>query len=203
MRVLVGCEFSGVVRRAFRSVGHDAWSCDLLDSADGGEHIVGDVRSVLNDGWDLAIFHPPCTDLAVSGARYFASKGDRQASALEFVRQLLAAPIPRVCLENPVSVISTKIRRPDQIIQPHQFGHPESKTTCLWLVGLPKLVPTAILEPTRWAVTPGGRRVARWDNQTLGGQNKLGPSDDRWKKRSETYLGIAQAMSQQWRADYE
>ena len=202
MRVLIGCEFSGVVRRAFRLAGHDAWSCDLLDSADGGEHIVGDVRSVLNDGWDLAIFHPPCTDLAVSGARYFASKGDRQAHALEFVRQLLAAPIPRVCLENPVSVISTKIRRPDQIIQPHQFGHPESKTTCLWLVGLPKLVPTAILEPTRWAVTPGGRRVARWDNQTLGGQNKLGPSDDRWKKRSETYLGIAKAMSQQW-GNYE
>jgi hypothetical protein len=187
MRVLVGCEFSGTVRRAFQRLGHDAWSCDLLPAEDGGPHIQGDVRSVLNDGWDLAIFHPPCTHLAVSGARHFHRKQAEQAEALDFVRTLLDAPIQRIALENPVSVISSRIRKPDQIIQPYQFGHPESKKTCLWLKGLSPLRPTDEL-----------RNRGRWENQTPSGQNKLGPSPDRWKIRSKTYPGIANAMAAQW-----
>jgi hypothetical protein len=187
MRVLVGCEFSGTVRRAFQRLGHDAWSCDILPAEDGGPHIQGDVRDVLNDGWDLAIFHPPCTHLAVSGARHFHRKQEEQAEALEFVRTLLDAPIPRIALENPVSVISSRIRRPDQIIQPYQFGHPESKKTCLWLKGLSPLRPTDELQ-----------NRGRWENQTPSGQNKLGPSPDRWKIRSKTYPGIAHAMADQW-----
>lgn len=187
MRVLVGCEFSGTVRSAFRRLGHDAWSCDLLPADDGGPHIHGNVLDVLSDGWDLAIFHPPCTHLAVSGARHFHRKQVEQAEALEFVRRLMDAPIPRIALENPVSVISSRIRRPDQIIQPYQFGHAESKKTCLWLKGLPPLRPTDEL-----------RHRGRWENQTPSGQNKLGPSPDRWKIRSKTYPGIANAMADQW-----
>lgn len=187
MRVLVGCEFSGTVRRAFHAMGHYAWSCDLLPAEDGGPHIQGDVRDVLADGWDLAIFHPPCTHLAVSGARHFHRKQKEQAEALEFVRTLLDAPIPRIALENPVSVISTRIRRPDQIIQPYQFGHAESKKTCLWLKGLNPLRPTNVMQDR-----------GRWENQTPSGQNKLGPSPDRWKIRSKTYPGIAHAMAEQW-----
>ncbi len=137
MRVLVGCEYSGAVRSAFRKLGHDAWSCDLLACMDGGEHIQGNVLDVLAANWDLAIFHPPCTDLAVSGARYFAQKQESQAKALDFVKDLMHAPIPLICLENPVSIISSKIRKPDQIIHPFEYGHPEAKTTCLWLKGLP------------------------------------------------------------------
>lgn len=189
MRVLVGCEFSGTVRSAFRRRGHDAWSCDLLPAEDGGPHIQADVLSVLGDGWDLAIFHPPCTHLAVSGARHFHRKQVEQAEALEFVQRLLDAPIPRIALENPVSVISSRIRRPDQIIQPHQFGHAESKRTCLWLKGLPPLRPTDVLQ-----------QRGRWENQTPSGQNKLGPSPDRWKIRSKTYPGMACAMADQWGA---
>jgi len=186
-RVLVGCEFSGVVRRAFMSLGHDAWSCDVLPADDGGPHFQCDVRDILGDGWDLAVFHPPCTHLAVSGARYFHRKQAEQAEALDFVRLLLDAPIPRIALENPVSIISTKIRKPDQIIQPYMFGHPESKKTCLWLKNLPLLRPTELL-----------RVSGRWENQTPSGQNRLGPSPDRWKIRSKTYLGIASAMASQW-----
>lgn len=139
MRVLVACEFSGVVREAFRWLGHDAWSCDILPAEDGGEHIETDVLKVLDRGWDLMIAHPPCTHLAVSGARWFAEKRAEQEAALDFVRQLLAAPIPRIALENPISIISSRIRKPDQIIQPWQFGHGEVKATCLWLKNLPKL----------------------------------------------------------------
>ena len=138
-------------------------------------------------GWDGMVAHPPCTHLAVSGSRWFKEKQQEQAEALEFVRLLLGAPIERIALENPVSVISTKIRKPDQIIQPWQFGHPEAKTTCLWLKNLPKLIPTDVLPPRK-----------QWDNQTPSGQNKLGPSPDRWKKRSTTYSGIASAMARQW-----
>jgi site-specific DNA-cytosine methylase len=189
MRVLVACEYSGIVREAFAALGHDAWSCDLLPTEQPGKHLQCDVLSVLGDGWDLMIAHPPCTHLAVSGARWWASKQKEQAEALDFVRALLAAPIPHIALENPVSVISTKIRKPDQIIQPWQFGHDASKTTCLWLKNLPLLQPTNVL--------PGGRS-ARRANQTPSGQNKLGPSPDRWKERSRTYTGIANAMAQQW-----
>lgn len=187
MRVLVACEFSGAVRSAFRRHGHDAWSCDLLPSDDGGEHIQGDVLQVLGDGWDLMVAHPPCTHLAVSGARYFAAKKAEQCDALAFVKALLDAPIGRIALENPVSVISTRIRKPDQIIQPYQFGHPESKKTCLWLKNLSPLKHTQVL-----------RRDGHWDNQTPSGQNKLPPSKDRWKLRSKTYSGIAEAMASQW-----
>lgn len=190
MKVLVACEVSGRVREAFRQRGHDAWSVDLLPSLDNSPyHIIGDVRPLLGDGWDLMIAHPPCTHLAVSGARWFKRKEKEQAKALEFVRELLDAPIPRIALENPVSIISTRIRRPDQIIQPWMFGHPEAKATCLWLKDLPKLKPTNLLE-----LPPSGR----WANQTPSGQNKLGPSEDRWLLRSLTYQGIAEAMAEQW-----
>jgi hypothetical protein len=187
MRVLVACEFTGTVRRAFRELGHEAWSCDILPAEDGGPHIQGDVRQVLGDRWDLMVAHPPCTHLAVSGARHFHRKQVEQAEALEFVRTLMDAPIPRIALENPVSVISSRIRKPDQIIQPYQFGHPESKKTCLWLKGLNPLQPTAVMQMR-----------GRWENQTPSGQNKLGPSPDRWKIRSKTYPGIAHAMATQW-----
>jgi hypothetical protein len=183
MRVLVGCEYSGRVRQAFRNIGHNAWSCDLLESEDGSQyHIQGDIIPLLSDQWDLAIFHPPCTDLAVSGARHFKDKiaDGRQQRALDFVQMLMDAPIERICIENPISIISSKIRKPDQIIQPWQFGHGETKATCLWLKGLPKLVPTNIVEG----------REARI--------HKMPPGPDRWKERSRTYAGIASAMAAQY-----
>lgn len=146
MKILVACEFSGVVRRAFRALGHDAWSCDLLPAEDGAdEHLQCDVLGVLHNGWSMMIAHPPCTYLAVSGARWFKDRRTEQAAAIEFVQRLMDAPIARIAVENPVSVLSTAIRKPDQIIQPWQFGHGETKTTCLWLRGLPKLVPTDIV----------------------------------------------------------
>lgn len=181
MRVLIGCEFSGVVRRAFRDHGHDAWSCDLLPSEDASEyHIQDDVLNVLEGKWELAIFHPPCTHLSVSGARWFASKREEQRHAIEFVRTLMLAPIPRIAIENPVSIISRVIRKPDQIIHPWQFGHGETKATCLWLKNLPHLVPSNIVEG----------RVPRihWMPQ----------SPNRGYERSRTYDGIAQAMAAQW-----
>jgi hypothetical protein len=181
MKILVACEYSGKVREAFRKLGHDAWSCDLLPSDDNSPyHIQGDVLGILNDGWDLMVAHPPCTHLAVSGARWFKNKKVEQAEALEFVQKLLNALIPKIALENPISIISSKIRKPDQIIQPWQFGHGETKATCLWLKNLPKLYPTNIVEG----------REAR--------VHKLPPSKDRWKLRSETYQGIADAMALQW-----
>ncbi len=181
MKVLVGCEYSGRVRQAFRNIGHDAWSCDLLESEDGSSfHIRGDVIPLLTDGWDLAIFHPPCTHLAVSGSRWFKDKVQEQAEALEFVRMLMDAPIPRIAVENPISVISTRIRKPDQIIQPWQFGHGETKATCLWLKGLPKLTPTDVVEG----------REAR--------VHRMPPGPNRWKERSRTYQGFAAAMAEQW-----
>ena len=189
MKVLIACEYSGTVRDAFIAQGHDAISCDLLPTDALGPHYQGDVRDILNDGFDLMIAHPPCTHLAVSGARWFKDKQEEQAEALDFVRLLLSAPIDKIALENPISIISSRIRKPSQIIQPWQFGHPESKSTCLWLKNLPVLVPTNILP-----VPESGR----WNNQTPSGQNKLGPSEDRWKLRSATYKGIAQAMAEQW-----
>ena len=189
MRVLVACEFSGTVRDAFLNLGHYAVSCDLLPTESKGPHLRCDVRDVLGDGWDLMVAHPPCTHLAVSGARWFKDKQVEQRSALAFVSTLLNAPIKMIALENPVSIISSRIRKPEQIIQPWQFGHPESKKTCLWLKGLPLLEATKVLP-----LPPSGR----WDNQTPSGQNKLGPSPDRWKLRSQTFQGIASAMASQW-----
>ena len=181
MRVLVACEYSGTVRDAFIARGHYALSCDLLPSeSPHGPHWCGDVREVLGMGWDLMIAHPPCTHLAVSGARWFDKKRDEQAAALDFVRLLMDAPIPHIAIENPVSIISSHIRKPDQIIQPWQHGHGETKATCLWLKGLPLLKPSHIVEG----------REARI--------HRMAPSPDRWKERSRTYPGIAAAMADQW-----
>jgi hypothetical protein len=195
MKILVACEYSGTVRDAFIRGGHEAMSCDLLPTDAPGPHYQGDVMDVINDGWDLMVAHPPCTYLSVSGM-HWTTRGLRDPKltedALEFVRQLMAAPIPRIALENPVSVISSRIRKPDQIITPYQFGHDASKKTCLWLKGLPLLRPTQFIEPRIVNGKP------RWGNQTDSGQNKLPPSADRWKIRSETYTGIANAMADQW-----
>jgi site-specific DNA-cytosine methylase len=180
MRVLVACEFSGVVRDAFAARGHDAWSCDLLPTERGGKHYRCDVLDVIGNDWDLMVAHPPCTHLAVSGARWFKDKLPEQAEALEFVKKLLAAPVEKIALENPVSIISSRIRKPDQIIQPWQFGHGETKATCLWLKNLPLLVPTDVVE---------GREAK---------VHRMPPSPDRWRLRSVTYAGIASAMAAQW-----
>ena len=196
MRVLVACESSGVVRDAFIRAGHYAASCDLLPSESPlGDHFQCDVMDIIDHHWDLMIAHPPCTYLSVSGM-HWTTRGLRDPKltedALEFARALMDAPIERIAIENPVSIISSRIRKPDQIIQPHQFGHDASKKTCLWLKNLPLLTPTNHIP---------GRAVngkLRWANQTDSGQNRLPPSKDRWKLRSQTYQGIADAMAAQW-----
>jgi hypothetical protein len=182
MKVLIACEFSGIVREAFRNNGHYTWSCDLLPTEIPGPHIQGDILQVLSQQWDLMIAFPPCTHLAVSGARWFKEKPFEQAQAIEFVKKLAAAPIAKIAIENPIGVLSTKWRKPDQIIQPWQFGHGETKATCLWLKGLKKLVPTNIV---------GGRypRV-----------HYASPGPERWKSRSRMLLGIADAFTQ-WACD--
>jgi len=180
MKILIACEFSGIVRDAFLKLGHDAWSCDLLPSDAPGPHIVGDVLSILDQGWELMIAHPPCTHLAVSGARWFKNKKNEQREAIKFVVDLMLAPINKIAIENPISIISSRIRRPEQIIQPWQFGHGETKATCLWLKNLPPLRATNIVE---------GRK-----NRI----HKMPPSDNRWKERSRTFIGIAEAMANQW-----
>lgn len=182
MRVLVACEFSGIVRDAFAALGHDAWSCDLLESESPGKHIQGDVLPLLRDGWDLLIAHPPCTHLAVSGARWFKDKQREQETALRFAEKFWNSNILHIAVENPVSVLSTRsnLGKPTQTIQPWQFGHGEVKATCLWLKNLPKLVPTNIVEG----------RTAR--------VHRAAPSPDRWKERSRTLPGIAKAMAEQW-----
>ena len=196
LRVLVACEFSGVVRRAFRALGHDAWSCDLLPAEDASEfHIQDSVfhRSLLTQGWDLMIAHPPCTHLSVSGARHFAAKqaDGRQQQALEFVQALMDAPIPRIAVENPISIISSRIRKPDQIIQPHMFGHPERKATCLWLKNLPLLVATNDVRA----------EMASLPKSVTDRVHRMPPGPDRWKERSRTFDGIAAAMAAQWGGD--
>lgn len=185
MNVLVACEYSGAVRRAFRALGHNAWSCDLLPSEDeSAYHFQCDVLSLLSRGydWDLLIAHPPCTDLAVSGSRWFPEKraDGRQQRAIEFFMELVNAPVARIAVENPVCIMSSHYRKPDQIIQPWQFGHGETKATCLWLKNLPKLTPTNVVEG----------REAR--------VHKMPPGPERWKERSRTYDGIAKAMAEQW-----
>ena len=180
MRVLVACEFSGVVRDAFSRLGHKAWSCDIIPSQSVGKHYTGDVLDILDDGWDLMIAHPPCTNLCVSGARWFKDKREEQQLAIEFFMRLVNAPIARICIENPIGIMSSRYRKPDQIVQPWQFGHGETKATCLWLKGLQKLTPTNIV----------GGREARI--------HKMAPSEDRGRLRSITYQGIAEAMAEQW-----
>ena len=180
MRVLVACEYSGRVRDAFRAKGHDAWSCDLLPTEVVGPHFMAPVEHVLNLGLDLMIAHPPCTHLAVSGSRHFYRKQREQADALDFVRLLMAAPIPRWCIENPVSVISSVIAPPQQIVQPWEFGHGETKATCLWLKNLPRLRPTNCVDGREQRI------------------HLMPPGPDRWKQRSRTFEGVAAAMAEQW-----
>jgi len=195
LRVLVGCESSGTVRDAFSRAGHYAMSCDLLPTDVPGNHYEGDIFDILNDKWDLFIVHPPCTYLSVSGM-HWTTRGLRDPQltedAIDFVRRLFECNVKHMALENPVSIISSRFRKPDQIIQPYQFGHDASKKTCLWLRDLPLLTPTQYVEPR---IVDGKQR---WANQTDGGQNRLAPSPDRWKLRSETYVGIADAMARQW-----
>lgn len=219
MRVLVACEYSGTVRDAFLAAGHDAMSCDLLPTDVPGPHYEGDVRDVIGDGWDLMVAHPPCTYLCSSGLHWNKRRPERAQQtedALRFVQYLMAAPIHRIAIENPIGAIGTRLRKADQTVQPYQFGHNASKGTCLWLKNLPPLRATEMVDP-RWVccgmtLPEGvgkygcpdccGDRAARprWGNQTDSGQNKLPPSKDRWKIRSETYSGIAQAMANQWGA---
>jgi len=180
VKVLIACEFSGIVRDAFLRKGHDAWSCDLLPTDNPGPHIQEDVQKIIDGQWDLAICHPPCQHLAVSGARWFKDKQFEQKMAIDFFMLLVNAPIPKIAIENPIGIMSTIYRKPDQIIQPWMFGHGETKATCLWLKNLPKLIPTNIVE---------GREGKVW---------KMPPSKDRWKKRSITFQGIADSMADQW-----
>jgi len=191
-RLLVACEYSGRVRDAFKDQGWDATSCDLLPTDVPGKHYQGDIKDIINDGWDMMIAFPPCTYLCVSGM-HWTKRGLRDPqlteNALQFVKMLMDAPIHRIAIENPVGVISTRIRKPDCIIHPWEHGHPESKKTCLWLKNMPPLLSTDIIELPK---------SGRWENQTASGQNKLGPSPTRWKERSKTYPGIAKAMAKQW-----
>lgn len=190
MKVLIACEFSGTIRDAFLSKGHDAWSCDLLPTESIGPHIQGDVLDIIDQEWDLMIASPPCTHLATSGARWFKDKQIEQKEALDFVRTLLDAPINKIALENPVSIISSHVRKPDQIIQPWMFGHECTKTTCLWLKNLPLLKPTKIVSKGDKHVTKSGKILPKWYNLP---QNK-----NRWKIRSKTFKGVAEAMADQW-----
>lgn len=182
MRVLVACEFSGVVRDAFAAKGHDAWSCDLLQAP--GKHVVGDALDISRGDWDLMVAHPPCTHLAVSGARWFGEKTEEQRLAVEFARALLLAPIERIALENPISILASRLRPPDFIIQPWQFGHGEVKASCFWTKNLPPLKPTKIVEGREPRV------------------HMMSPGPDRWKERSRTLAGIAEAMADQWTKPY-
>jgi len=190
VKILIACEYSGTVRDAFTAYDHDVTSCDLLPSDTPGKHYQGDVRDILYNSWDMVIAFPPCTDLSVSGARYFAQKraDGRQQASIAFFLLFTELNVPWA-IENPIGIMSREYRKPDQIIQPWQFGHPESKATCLWLHGLPKLRPTNVIAKPA---------CGYWDNQTPSGQNKLGPSADRAKIRSKTYQGISEAMAQQW-----
>jgi hypothetical protein len=220
MKVLVACEESQTVTKAFRAVGHEAYSCDIKPPSGGRPdwHLLIDARALLNQEWDLMIAFPPCTHLASSGARYFEEKrkDGRQQRAIDFFLAFAHAPIPRIAIENPVGIMSTVWRKPDQYIQPYEFGHPESKKTGLWLKNLPYLRPTKICEPEYYTLPDGtvyrdkkgkryskthyfsGRMQARWRNQTPSGQNRLGPSATRAQVRGRTYQGIADAMAKQW-----
>jgi hypothetical protein len=204
VRVLIACEYSGATKDAFRERGHDAWSCDLDQEPEGRWpefHLRGDVRQFLTEGWDLMVAHPPCTYLASSGLHWnhrTPGRAEKTEGALALVRDLMAAPIERIAIENPVGCIGTRIRKADQMIQPYEFGDDASKATCLWLKALSPLRPTRRL-PGRIVTDPrNGKPVERWANQTDGGQNRLAPSADRWKLRSTTYPGIADAMADQW-----
>ena len=192
MKILIACEYSGAVRDAFVALGHDAMSCDLLPTDVEGPHYQGDVADIINDGWDMMIGFPPCQHLAVSGARWFKQKrlDGRQQQGIDFFMSLASASIPKIAIENPIGIMSTKYRKPNQIIQPWQFGHEATKSTCLWLKGLPLLKPTQVVGKGERHVTKSGRSLPKWYN--------LPPSENRWKIRSKTFQGIATAMAQQW-----
>jgi len=199
MRVLIACESSGTVRDAFKQRGHYAMSCDLLSTEVEGNHYQGDIFDILGDGWDLLIAHPPCTYLCSSGM-HWTIRGLRDPKltedAIQFAKILMDCGIPKIAIENPIGVLSSRIRKPEQIIQPYQFGEDASKATCLWLSNLPRLTPTKQIAPR--IIVKNGKEYKRWANQTDSGQNKLAPSADRWKERSKTYQGIARAMAEQW-----
>lgn len=213
MRVLIACEYSGRVRDAFAAIGHDAMSCDLLPTETPGNHYQGNVLDVIGDGWDLMIAHPPCTYLTIAaewayqevqkkkikpGTLIGAARHAAREEAIRFVLALANAPIEKIAIENPVGVLSSRWREPDQFIQPYEYGNDASKKTCLWLKNLPRLAPTDFAPP-RLAISSDGRSYSlRWGNQTDSGQNKEPPSDDRWKIRSTTWTGWAEAMASQW-----
>lgn len=189
MKILIACEYSGRVRDAFIAQGHDAISCDILPTDSPGPHYQGDVRDILEDGFDLMIAHPPCTHLAVSGAKHFWRKEKEQKEALNFVRLLMNCNIPRWCIENPISIISSRIRPPDQIIQPYEYGDPFQKSTCLWLKNLPLLKPTKIVDKGEFYISPSGKKLPKWYSE-----------DTSWVSRSRTFQGIANAFGNQWGA---
>ncbi len=195
MRVLVACEFSGVVREAFAAKGHDAWSCDILPTELPGNHYQGDVMDIINNGWDMMIAHPPCTHLAVSGARHFEEKrkDGRQQEGINFFMQMINAPINKIAVENPISIMSTVYKKPNQIIHPWQFGHEASKSTCLWLKGLPNLNPTYIVDKGKFVTFKSGKRMPKWYADA-----KSKPLKERLKIRNTTFQGIANAMAEQW-----
>jgi len=200
MKVLVACEYSGIVREAFRAKGHDAYSCDLLDTEIQGNHIQGDVLSILDQEWDLMIAHPPCTYLTCTGNRWFKpeyrerfpTRQQDRLDAIEFFKKLYFAPIEKICIENPVGIMSSILRKPDQIIQPYEFGHTEAKKTCLWLKNLPYLIPTDFREP-EYITYKSGKRMAKWYAEAVNL-----PKQERMKIRSKTFQGIANAMAEQW-----
>lgn len=196
MKVLVACEFSGIVREAFKVKGHDAWSCDLLPTEIPGQHIQGDVLAILNDGWDLMIAHPPCTFLCVSGIRWNTNNSDRKEKtdqAIDFVNKLLYSKIPKIAIENPISVISSRIRKPEQIIRPFQFGYGSTKATCLWLKNLPKLQPSNIVNKEIY-ISKSGRKWDKWFFES----SLISNLEERSMFRSRTFQGIANAMAEQW-----
>lgn len=200
MKVLIACEFSGVVREAFRKRGHDAWSCDILPTEIPGDHIQDDVLNHLDDGWDMMIAHPPCTYLTCAGNKWFKpeykdrfpDRGKKREEAIKFFVEIFNANVGKICMENPIGVLSTRVRKPDQIIQPYQFGHIDRKSTCLWLKNLPKLEPTNVVEP-KIKTNRNGKTASVHHDAAL----RL-PASERWKARSRTYQGIADAMANQW-----
>jgi hypothetical protein len=197
MKVLIACEFSGTVRDAFTKLGHDAWSCDLEPSETEGQHYQGDMFDIVNDGWDLIIAHPPCTHLAVSGARHFEKKraDGRQQQGIDFFMRVMNIDVPRLAVENPIGIMSTLYRKPNQIIQPWEYGHKTTKATCLWLKGLPLLKPTNIVENEEVVTLSSGKKMSRWFYETSKLNFKNG---DRAKARNKTFQGIADAMAEQW-----
>ena len=195
MKILIACEFSGTVREAFAARGHDAWSCDIEPTDIPGQHYQGDVMNILDDGWDMMIAHPPCTHLAVSGARHFEAKkkDGRQQQGIDFFMSMINAPINKIAVENPVGIMSTLYKKPNQIIHPWQFGHEASKSTCLWLKNLPNLVSTNIVSKGEFVTFKSGKRMTKWYADSA----KKSPQE-RAKIRNTTFQGIAKAMAEQW-----